>query len=114
MRDVADVRSLALALPEAVELDHFGNPSFRVRGKIFATWSPCENRMTCKFALPDQMALLTTDPETFSAEKHWGRFGWTRVQLAGMPAALVADLLRQSWCTAAPKSLQKTLAAIKG
>jgi hypothetical protein len=30
-------RRLALALPEAVEQDHHGRPSFRVAGKIFAT-----------------------------------------------------------------------------
>jgi hypothetical protein len=34
-RDVA--RHLALGLPEAVEQDHHGRPSFRVGGKIFAT-----------------------------------------------------------------------------
>jgi hypothetical protein len=28
---------LALALPEAIEQDHHGRPSFRVGGKIFAT-----------------------------------------------------------------------------
>jgi hypothetical protein len=32
-----DARFLALSLPEAVELDHHGRPSFRVGGKIFAT-----------------------------------------------------------------------------
>ncbi len=32
-----EARSLALALPEAVEQDHHGRPSFRVGGKIFAT-----------------------------------------------------------------------------
>ncbi|MEJ0066142.1 MAG: MmcQ/YjbR family DNA-binding protein [Caulobacteraceae bacterium] len=32
-----DIRRLALALPEAVEADHHGMPSFRVRGKIFST-----------------------------------------------------------------------------
>jgi hypothetical protein len=30
-------RSLALTLPEAIECDHHGRPSFRVAGKIFAT-----------------------------------------------------------------------------
>ena len=33
----AQARELALALPEAVEQDHHGRPSFRVGGKIFAT-----------------------------------------------------------------------------
>ena len=32
-----EARSLALELPEAVEQDHHGRPSFRVGGKIFAT-----------------------------------------------------------------------------
>jgi hypothetical protein len=30
-------RSLALTLPEAIECEHHGRPSFRVAGKIFAT-----------------------------------------------------------------------------
>ncbi|MEP6893662.1 MAG: MmcQ/YjbR family DNA-binding protein [Gaiellaceae bacterium] len=34
---VEHARRLALALPEAVELDHHGRPSFRVADKIFAT-----------------------------------------------------------------------------
>src|SRR5690349_7953723 len=37
------VRKLALALPEAVEQDHFGRPSFRVRGRIFATLPDSEH-----------------------------------------------------------------------
>ena len=32
-----EARRLALALPNAVEQDHHGRPSFRVGGKIFAT-----------------------------------------------------------------------------
>jgi hypothetical protein len=32
-----EARTIALALPEVVEADHHGRPSFRVRGKIFAT-----------------------------------------------------------------------------
>jgi hypothetical protein len=32
-----DARQLALGLPEAVEQDHHGRPSFRVGGRIFAT-----------------------------------------------------------------------------
>jgi hypothetical protein len=33
----AEARAVALSLPEAVEQDHHGRPSFRVGGKIFAT-----------------------------------------------------------------------------
>jgi hypothetical protein len=37
------VRRLALVLPEAVEQNHFGRPSFRVRGRIFATLPDSEH-----------------------------------------------------------------------
>ena len=37
MLTTADARRVALSLPEAVEQDHHGRPSFRVAGKIFAT-----------------------------------------------------------------------------
>jgi hypothetical protein len=37
MIDAERARQLALALPEAIERDHHGRPSFRVAGKIFAT-----------------------------------------------------------------------------
>ena len=33
MMTPAEVRKLALSLPEATEQDHWGNPSFRVKGK---------------------------------------------------------------------------------
>lgn len=32
-----DARRLALTLPDALEQDHLGRPSFRIAGKIFAT-----------------------------------------------------------------------------
>ena len=36
-----EARTIALSLSEAVEQDHHGRPSFRVRGRIFATlWDP--------------------------------------------------------------------------
>jgi hypothetical protein len=35
-----EVRSLALSLPEAVEHDHWGKPSFRVQNKIFVVLQP--------------------------------------------------------------------------
>ncbi len=36
---MSDFRAIALTQPSAIELDHFGAPSFRVNGKIFAQLS---------------------------------------------------------------------------
>ena len=69
---------LALSLPETEESDHFGNPSFRVKGKIFAQLSGRESeeqRALVKLSAADQAALILSGPETFSSAPHWGRHG---------------------------------------
>ena len=55
-----EARRLALALPEAVEQDHHGRPSFRVGGKIFATlWD--EEHMN---VMLDEGGILTASTST--------------------------------------------------
>jgi hypothetical protein len=104
---------LALSLPEAEERDHFGSPSFRVKGKIFAQLSPRssnEARALVKLPAADQAALIMSAPETFSSVPQWGHHGWTYVQLATVETSLLRSLLRQSWQLVAPKKLVAQLA----
>ena len=104
----SQAKALALALPEAAEADHFGSPSFRVRGKIFMQLSSEDEtapRATLKLAAADQSALLMTDPETFVSVPGWGKHGWTWVYLHHVDEGLFAGLLRQAWKQVAPKKL---------
>ncbi|MEO6968842.1 MAG: MmcQ/YjbR family DNA-binding protein [Rhodanobacteraceae bacterium] len=101
-------RKLALSLPEAEERDHFGSPSFRVKGNIFAQLSAtgkAEQRATLKLPLADQTALILSDLEVFSSVPQWGKHGWTYVRLDGMDATAFKSLLRQAWALVAPKKL---------
>jgi hypothetical protein len=68
MIDADRARQLALALPEAVEQDHHGRPSFRVGGKIFATlWN--EDRMN---VMLDEGGILTAvESAPDSCEQVW-------------------------------------------
>jgi hypothetical protein len=97
-------RQLALALPEAVERDHHGRPSFRVADKIFATlWD--EEHMN---VMLDEGGILTAvqmQPETCE-EVWWGkRLAAVRVNLARADAEMLADLLADAWERRAPKRL---------
>jgi hypothetical protein len=101
-------KKLALSLPEAEERDHFGSPSFHVRGKIFGQLSAketSESRAILKLSGADQAALVLIDSDTFSVIPQWGRHGWTYARLSGVDAAVFGDLLRQSWRQVAPKKL---------
>jgi hypothetical protein len=44
MLTLSEARRLALSFAEVTEEDHHGIPSFRVRGKIFATVPDAESR----------------------------------------------------------------------
>jgi hypothetical protein len=99
-----EARELALALPEAVEQDHHGRPSFRVGGKIFATlWS--DERLN---VMLDEAGILTVvEARSDACEPvHWGkRLAAVGVTLAHADRALVADLLADAWEGKAPERL---------
>src|ERR671932_2279820 len=98
-----EVRRIALALPEAVEEDHHGRPSFRVGGKIFATlWD--ERHMNVMLDEPGILTAVQADPES-RAEVWWGkRLAAVRVDLGLAEVDSLADLLADAWEGKAPKS----------
>ena len=107
----AGFRRLALALPEAAEGAHFGNPDFRVGGKIFATLSLQKEGYGVLLLSPEQQAGMVEDaPEIFSpVPGGWGRGGSTRVRLAKVPPDILEGALRAAWRRRAPKRLLREL-----
>jgi hypothetical protein len=99
-----EARRIALSLPETVEQDHHGRPSFRVSGRIFATlWDP------------EHMNVMLDEPGIHTAvEAHrdvcsgvmWGkRLSAVRVTLPAADPELLADLLADAWEGKAPAHL---------
>lgn len=101
---LAEVRRLALALPEATEEPHFQLSSFRVRGKIFATVSPDGNFMNVFVDDSERELMVTVDPKAYESLK-WGKIAYLHVHLAAAKAKDVKGLLRSAWERKAPKKL---------
>ena len=99
-----EARSLALSLPEAVEQDHHGRPSFRVGGKIFATlWS--EERMNVMLDQDGVRTAIFRAPDACE-EVWWGkRLAAAGITLARVDPELLRDLLTDAWEQKAPKRL---------
>ena len=97
-------RQLALALPETVEQDHHGRPSFRVAGKIFATlWD--EEHMNVMLDEPGILTAVQRSPAV-CAEVWWGkRLSAVRVSLPRAGPNELAELLSDAWEGKAPKRL---------
>jgi hypothetical protein len=98
-------RSVALALPEAVERDHHGRPSFRVAGKIFATlWD--QDHMNVMLDQDGIRTAVQADPGACD-EFWWGkRLGAVSVDLRSIDAGALADLLADAWEGKAPSRLR--------
>jgi hypothetical protein len=93
---VDEARSLALALPDSVEQDHHGRPSFRVGGKIFATlWN--ERRMNVMLDEGGIRTAVESGPDVCE-EVWWGkRLAAVSVSLERVHRNLLRDLLADAW-----------------
>lgn len=80
------LQSFCALLPETTEVDVFGNPTFRVGARGFATFEQRDSGPTvCVKVAPELQALLI-ERDGFGAEPDTGHFGWTLVLLDGSVA----------------------------
>ncbi|MGH9863782.1 MAG: MmcQ/YjbR family DNA-binding protein [Candidatus Acidiferrales bacterium] len=109
----AGFRRLALRMPEAAEGSHFGNPDFRVGGKIFATLALEKEGYGVLLLTPEQQARMVEDaPDIFSpVPGGWGRHGATRVRFAKVAPDVLAGALQVAWRRKAPKRLLRVRSA---
>lgn len=111
------VRKLCLALPEAHEVEAWGEPTFRVRNKLFAMYASAGNHhgagrpaVWCKAPKGDQDLLVRGAPERFFVPPYVGPSGWVGVWLDGKANwAEFAELLREAYRLTAPKRLAALL-----
>ena len=100
---LARLRAICLALPDTTEKIAWGEPTWRVRGKLFAqlddhhhgadhlaVWLPAP--------LGEQEAMIFTDPARFFRPPYVGHRGWVGVRIDRRPNwAQVAKLVAQAW-----------------
>jgi hypothetical protein len=115
---LARLRALCLALPEAHEVEAWGEPTFRVRNKIFAMHAAAGNHhgagrpgVWCKAAHVTQDMLVRAQPERYFVPPYVGPKGWVGVYLDGTPDwEALAALLHDAYRLTAPKRLVARLA----
>lgn len=116
-RPLTRLRKQCLALPEAHEVEAWGEPTFRVRNKMFATFASAGNHhgsgrpaVWIKAAPANQSLLISHDPERFFKPPYVGPSGWVGVWLDITPDwDEIAELLRDGYRRTAPKKLAAQL-----
>lgn len=104
------LRKICAALPEAVELETWERPTFRIRDKIFAMYVQNDDRpaLCCKAPPGSQTILVGADPDRFYVPPYVGHKGWVGMHLDGdVDWAEVAQIVARSYRMTAPKRLLK-------
>jgi predicted DNA-binding protein (MmcQ/YjbR family) len=108
------VREICVAFPEAVEAGGVGNPSFKVRDKIFAMQHEMDGRpsLWVKGAPGVQELLVGAEPARFFRPPYVGHAGWVGAWLDGeLDWDELADMIEESYRMTAPKRLAALLDA---
>jgi len=119
-RALTRVRKLSLALPEAQEVEAWGEPTFRVRNKLFAMYASADNHhgkgrpaLWVKAAASNQQLMLRSEPDRFFSPPYVGPSGWIGVWLDGdVDWKELAELVRDGYLLIAPKRLRVLLDAV--
>ena len=112
-RPLTRLRKLCLALPEAHEVEAWGEPTFRVRNKLFAMYAAAGNHhgtgrhaVWVKAAKGNQAVMIADAPDRFFVPPYVGPSGWVGVYLdEGTDWAELKELLEDAWRLTAPKRL---------
>lgn len=97
------LRKMALALPDATELETWGQPTFRVRKRIFVMFSDEEREAWVKSTHDEQRALVQMDPGTFFVPPYVGSSGWIGVRFRTVDREEMRELVTEAWRLTAPK-----------
>jgi predicted DNA-binding protein (MmcQ/YjbR family) len=112
---LARLRAICLALPEATEKVAWGDPTFRVGGKIFAmqkgNYAGGRPSVWLKGGEGAQAMLVESDPRRFFVPPYVGNKGWIGLYLdrSAPDWSMLRDLVLESYRLIAPTRLARAL-----
>jgi hypothetical protein len=120
-RPLTRLRKICLALPQAHEVEAWGEPTFRVRNKLFAMFAAAGNHhgagrpaVWCKAAPGNQSLMVRASPGRFFVPPYVGPSGRVGIWLDGVADwREVAELMQDAYLLVAPKKVGALLGAKK-
>jgi hypothetical protein len=119
-RPLTRLRKLCLSLPEAREVEAWGEPTFRIHNRLFAMYADTGNHhgagrpaVWCKAAEGNQEVMVRAAPQRFFVPPYVGPSGWVGgrgVARRSSQLGRLEELLKAAYRLVAPKKLR---AAVK-
>jgi hypothetical protein len=110
---LARLRKVCLSLPESHEVEAWGEPTFRVKNKMFAMYAAAGNHhgdgreaVWCKASPENQTLMVKARPDRYFVPPYVGPSGWVGIWLDRRPAwKEISEILADAWGMAAPRRL---------
>jgi hypothetical protein len=112
----ADVRKIALSLPETTEGPWYGAPGFKVKGKGFLRIrTEAEGGLVVFISGEyEKEALLASDPKKFFTTPHYKGGNTILVNLKAVGVRELRELITESWRIQAPPKVRGAFDAERG
>ena len=114
MTDWKSVREIAGALPGAEESTTYGQPAFKVHGKLFAWLSPdrhAEGALAVRVDPEEKPLLIGSDPAAYFETPHYEGNAILLIRLEHVDRRALEERIEESWLLRAPKRLAATFLA---
>jgi hypothetical protein len=108
MADWETVRTIAGALPEVEESTTYGQPAFKVGGKLFAWISPdrhAEGALAVLVDPEEKEFAIAGDPDVFFQTAHYEGHSILLMRLERAARGQLEERIEESWLLRAPKRL---------
>ena len=108
MNDWESVREIAGALPGAEESTTYGQPAFKVGGKLFAWLSPdrqAEGALAVRVDPVEKPLLIDSDPAAYFETQHYEGHPIVLIRLEHVDRGALEERIEESWLLRAPKRL---------
>jgi len=123
MVSVAEAARMALDLPQVVEGERYGNPSWSVAGKAFAWERPFSKADIRRFGdahppdgpilavrvgdLNDKEAVLAAHPDAMFTIPHFDGYSAVLIQLDAVTTPALREAITDGWLACAPPDLSE-------
>lgn len=101
----AEVRAMALAMPEATEGTSYGTPAFHVRKKLFLRLKEDGESIVLRINLFERDHLLRAEPDAFFITDHYRDWPAVLARLAVLTPERLRPHVEDSWRMMAPARL---------
>ncbi|MEX0782321.1 MAG: MmcQ/YjbR family DNA-binding protein [Dehalococcoidia bacterium] len=102
-----EYRRIALSLPEVIEENHYGSPSFKVGKTFLSRLREDGENVVLPMPIDERDFWIEQEPNIFHVTEHYQKWAGVLVRLAEVEPERLEELLHGAWLHVAKPAVRK-------